>query len=335
MALKEAISHLDVALDLIVKLPQSSERDVGELELRVALGIAWVTFKGWGALAVWSSFYPALALAKSLKDNAALRNILLGLQSHIQSRGKVIEAFQWAEEMLDTAKATGDSEMLVAAYDRIGIAYFWMGRPIEYMEFGDKALALRDSSTDIDYWQDLLGDPKISVGLFGSQAAWMLGYPDRAVQQCDETVAYVRRFGHPFNLGWALRMGAEVFVYRGEYEEARSRSEECERLGKEHVLPVLVALFAPSVLGLALIRAGRFAEGISELNTALAASDASRLRNPYYKAVLGEGKAMLGKLDEALGFIDDAIEDAERPDGGARSHYAEILRCASKAGCSH
>ena len=201
-----------------------------------------------------------------------------------------------------------------------------MGRLIESSEHGEKALALHDNAMHMDYRQELLGDPKVSVGLFGSQAAWMLGYPDRAAQRCDETVAYVRRFGHPFNLGWALRMGAEVFVYRGEPGEAHKRSDECERLGKEHRLPVLVGLFAPSVSGLALIREGRFAEGISQLNSALAASGASRLRSPYYKAVLGEGAAMLGRLEEALQLIEEAIEDVLGPGGGEHSHYAEILR---------
>ena len=61
----------------------------------------------------------------------------------------------------------------------------------------------------------------------------------------DEADAHARRRGHPFDLGLALTIGAEVFDYRCEPEELRKRAEECERLGRENSLPVLWACLAP------------------------------------------------------------------------------------------
>src|SRR5690242_2985038 len=78
-ALTEAIAHLNQGLDLVATLPSSSERDAGELELRTHLGMAWMALQGWAAPEVWTSLYPALALAKSLGRHDPLVPILWGL----------------------------------------------------------------------------------------------------------------------------------------------------------------------------------------------------------------------------------------------------------------
>lgn len=66
LALNEAIAHLNRGMEIIGTMPQSPERDGKELDLRIPLGAAWMARKGWAAPEVWSSFHPALALAKSL-----------------------------------------------------------------------------------------------------------------------------------------------------------------------------------------------------------------------------------------------------------------------------
>ena len=326
MALTEAIAHLERGLELVATLPNSSDRDARELALRVPLGRAWMALEGWGATNVWNSMHPALSMAKQLEDTGEMMRIVCGLQINVQTQGRVTEAFQWAQEILDIAKRSDDRNLLMAAYDRLCVTSFWTGRLIESLEHGKKALALLSEERKNARTVDILSDSQLSIGIFASQTFWMLGYPDRAAEESQKAVTRARRFGSPFDLGWALRMGSEVFIYRGECEEARRRAEECEQLGREHSLPLLVQLFAQSVLGLGSIRQHRFAEGIAQLEAVLAMWNASRLRHPYYKAVLGEGLSMLGQSDEALKLIDEAIEQVQRPDWGERIHYAEILR---------
>ena len=40
----------------------------------------------------------------------------------------------------------------------------------------------------------------------------MLGYPERAVRLCDAAHEEARRRRHPFNLGWALTVGARYSI---------------------------------------------------------------------------------------------------------------------------
>ena len=62
-------------------------------------------------------------------------------------------------------------------------------------------------------------DPKTFAGIFSSISTWMLGYPDRALRLNDEKDAHARRRGHPFDLGYALTMGALEFDHRCESRE--------------------------------------------------------------------------------------------------------------------
>src|SRR4030095_12994492 len=159
-------------------------------------------------------------------------------------------------------------------------------------------------------------------------ATWMVGFPDQAVAISEEKDAFARQRGQPFDLGLALGMGAAAFDLRREPEELRTRARECERIGREHGMPVLWAILAPVSYGHALLHEGRTAEGISMLQAAIARWEegGGELGCPYFKSVVAQGMARLGEVDEALALIDEQIAQVERPGWEERAHYAEILR---------
>jgi predicted ATPase len=140
--------------------------------------------------------------------------------------------------------------------------------------------------------------------------------------------AHTRQRAHPFDYGFALAIGSEVFDFRGEPEKVRMRAEECERIGRDNSMPVLWAMMAPVKSGMALIREGKAAEGVDRLKAGLTIWDASggKVLTPYIKAVLAQGMAMLGDIDGALELIDEQLAQVERPGWEERVHYAEILR---------
>jgi predicted ATPase len=82
------------------------------------------------------------------------------------------------------------------------------------------------------------------------------------------------------------------------------------------------------LLGLALIREGKPAEGIAPLKASIAVWEGTggRLRIPILKAYLAGGMAQIGDLDNALPLIDEQIARVERPGWEERFAYAEILR---------
>jgi len=328
MAFPEAISHLNQGLGMVATLPRSSGLDADELGLRTLLGTAWLALKGWAAPEVWTTLHPALALAKSLKRSDALPSILWGLWINVQCAGRVAESLRWAEEMLDTAKSTGDPDLLITGHAAASSCYFWMGALSKSVAHGDKVLALYDGKKH-RHLADLMNhDPKTSVNAFSSIVTWMLGYPDRAARLSDEAVAHAKRRAHPFDVGWALTSGSEAFDLRCEPEQLWKRADECERLGRENSMPVLWAFLAPVHYGIALIRDGRADEGIPRMKAGLGIWDASggKIWSPYAKSILAEGMALTGELDNALQLMDEQIAQVERPGWEERLHYAELLR---------
>jgi tetratricopeptide (TPR) repeat protein len=328
MALTEAIAHLNQGLELVSTLPRSSQRDTSELGLRNLLGTAWLALRGWPAPEVWTSLHPALALAKSLGRHDALAPILWGLTNNVLTQGRIAESLSWAEEMLDLARATGDGDLLVAGQMAACVCYYWAGEFTKAMEQTDEVLNHYDAKRHRRLADILNQDPKTTVGIFGSMSTWILGYPDRAMRLNDEKDAHARWRGHPFDLGFALTVGAHEFDYRYGHENLRKRAEECERLGRENSLPVLWAFFAPISYGEALIREGNVAEGIAPLKACIAfwKGTGGRCAIPTWNAILAEGMALIDELDNALDLLDEAIIQIERPGWEERLSYAEVLR---------
>ena len=328
LALNEAISHLNHGMEIIGTLPKSPKRDGKELDLRTPLGIAWMKLQGWSAPEVWTSLHPALGLAKSLSRHEALVPIYNGLYSTVLVQGRIAEALDWVNEMLATAEASGDPELLIVGHRSACVTHFYRGDFNRSREHGDRVLALYSEEKHRHLADIMNTDPKTGVGTHASLGAWMLGYPDRAVQLSDARDAHARRRGHPFDLGYALTVGGQVWEFRCEREPLLARVEEAERLGRAHSLPFISEVLAQRFKGVAWLRAGRLAEGIPTLRGALKRWNAGGggLTMPYFQTVLAEGLALSGDLEGGLRLIEDSLSQIARPGWEERSHLAEVLR---------
>jgi len=328
MAVAEAVSHLNKGLELVGSLPKSTERESSELSLRVPLGIAWTWLKGWAASEVWSSFHPGLALAQSLQRNDAMLPILWGLNRVVRTAGRVAESFQWCEEMIDKGRLTGDSHLTLAGHTAFCISRFYHGDLTETLKLAEQVQTLYEGERDRDLVDELTNDPKTAVSILASQATWMLGYPDQALKLFDEAVQHARQINRPYDLGWALSVGADLFDYRGEPEALRECAEESEQLGRENSIPILVGYLAPAQIGVFLIRQNKHVDAIAQLKAAFAVWDAigGKIRSPYLKSLLASAMATVGENDNALELLDEQIEQVERPGWEERVNYAEILR---------
>ena len=203
-----------------------------------------MALKGWSAPEVWTSLHPALGLAKSLGRHEALLPIYYGLWNSVMVQGRIAESLDWVNEMLATAEASGDLDLLIVAHRAACVTHYWRGDLTQSRAHGDRVMALYDEEQH-RHLADLMNmDPKTSVGIFISSGTWMLGYPDRAVQVSDANDAHARRRGHPFDLGFALTVGGQVWDFRCEPEQMLARVEEAERLGRAHSLPFISDVLA-------------------------------------------------------------------------------------------
>jgi class 3 adenylate cyclase/tetratricopeptide (TPR) repeat protein len=328
LALSEAISHLNKGMELIALLPQSAQRDASELNLRTPLGTAWMALKGWAAPEVWSSFHPALGLAKAVGRHQALVPIYHGLYSNVLVQGCIAEALAWAIEMLAFADANNYPDLAIIGHRSAGTAYANLGQFNLACEHCDRVFALYDEGKHRHHADIMSMDPKTSAGIFSALATWILGYPDRAMQVCNDKDAHARRRGHLFDLGYALTLGSLFWGLCREPEQLLARAEEAERLGGSHSLPFISEVLAQLTKGSAWLWAGRRTEGIPQLQGAMERwrAGGALLGVPYFRAVVAEGLALNGDHDGGLQLIEQSLAQIARPGWEERWSLAEVLR---------
>ncbi len=328
LAFAEAINHLRKGLELIAKLPPGRQRDTYELDLRSLLGTATLATQGWAAQQVTRILEPALPLALSLGRNEALLPIVCGLFWNVCSPGRAAESIKWAREMLRIGEATSDSDLIITAQMLTSATYYWMGEYAACLRHADEVERLYHPIKHHHLTGVLNHDPRTLVRCYETTVAWILGHPDRAARLCDETNEEARLRGHPFNRGFALTEGSEVYLLRGEPEKFRRLAEECEQIGRDNSLPLLWGFMGSTYTGMADIALGRFVEGIKALNSGIAFWEAvdGHLAIPWYKTMRAVALASQGDIDLALANVREAIEQIERPGWEERLYFAEVLR---------
>lgn len=329
MALSEAISHFNQGLRLLPKISASSERDRTELALRRMMGVAWMAAKGWPTAEARECLLPALKLTASAKTGREILPVYWGLFSNTLSQGRVADSLQWAEELLAKGVESGDGEILITAHLMMTVSHFWLGELMTCRAHIMAVMKLYDPVRHRPIADVINHDPLTGAGVYRAQVSWMLGYPDRAVVECDAKDAHALSRGHVFDRGFALCAGADVFEYRGEPEAQRQRVKASELLARQNSLSVLSEILVPLRMGASLVRAGQVGEGVRLLRGGLHLREACGGfggSNPYLKMLMAEGMALDDDGAGALQVIEELIEQIERPGWGERCHYAEIRR---------
>ena len=325
-ALSEAVTHLRTGLSALSKLRPSKTRDRIELSLRTALGPAVVAQRGWGEAEVNQVLEPAWRLAQSLQQHTAYLPILNALAVHYMCMGRLEQSLRWADRLLEAGTELDDNRLKVVGYRAASASQFWLGEFQQARGSGDKVHELYDPERHWDLVSLTNTDPFTGEGIYRGQYLWMMGYPDQALAAYQAAEANARRRGHPFDLGFVLTLGAQVFEFLREPDELLHRTEEAELTSKKHGIPLLGEIMAEISRGVAWLRGGRLIEGLPQLDRGIERlmQTGHRIWIWYLHALRAEAMALTGDLDDALRVIEDCVARIEA--GEERSHYAEVLR---------
>src|SRR5262249_1607320 len=159
-----------------------------------------------------------------------------------------------------------------------------------------------------------------------STALQLLGRVGDAVRVAEEGLRHARESKHLYTLGFALLYrGALLPQLRREPEIVRARGEELIELSEEYGFATWdkAARFHH---GWALAELGQLEHGVAEMEASLIRwrQEGGVPWQPYLIALLARGYARMGRMEEALGMLNEALEHIER--GGEKVHQAELLR---------
>jgi class 3 adenylate cyclase/tetratricopeptide (TPR) repeat protein len=325
-ALEEGITHLRTGMSILTKFRPSKARDLMELSLRTALGPALVAQRGWAHDEVSQILEPAWNLAQLHSQRSAYLPILSGLAVHYMSAGALTESLRWSDQMLNAANETADDSLEIVGHRAAAATQYWRGDFIAARHSGDHVRQLYDP---VRHWRLPLmtnTDPFTGEGIYRSQFLWMLGYPAQARAANEATEANARRRNHPFDLAFALTLGAQLYSYLREYDALRQRAEEAERIAKEYGISLLGEILADITRRVALLGAGRRADSVAQLGQAIdrLKQTGHRIWIWYLLALQAEGLALSGEVSKAWALVEESI--ARMEEGEERSHLAEALR---------
>lgn len=325
-ALQEAITHLNRGMALVEKLPVGPTRDLMELELRTVLGPAVVAQHGWGQGEVTRILERAWSLTESLDHRPSYAPVLHSLWVHYLCVDRLAVSLESAEKLLAVGTAANDDSLVLVGYRAAVGSHYWLGNHVDALKHGDALHALYDPVRHHHIVQQTNTDPLTGDGIYRGQCLWMLGYPDQARAASDAKDDHARRRNHPFDLAFALTLGAQVYDYLGEADELLRRTEEAEAICRAHGVALLGEIMAEISRGIVSLRAGRAVEAVGQLDKAIGrlAATGHRVWVRYLRGLQAEALALGGDLMGAQALLDESIVATEM--GEERVHYAELLR---------
>jgi len=326
-AYREGIAHLTRGLTLLEDLPDSSQRNRQELDLQLAMGLAWQGAKGAQLPEGINAFTRARELCQEVGNTTQMVQVLGGLVVVHYVRGELRLAQELAEEGLALAEKADDPLLIVSCHWYLGFILFCRG---------DYETALRHLRRVLDFYNPhqhhlsliYLRGSDAGLGAMAYEACclWGLGFPDQALQRSEEALALARELNHPFSLADVLCFAGCLFhAMRRDGNSLKTSAEELMRLSHERGLAVWYAT-ATRYMGEALVLQGNIQEGALQAREGIRGMVSEYIEVHYTCALssLVEAQTGVGYLEEAQSTLAEAFAVAEKHD--ERYWVSELYR---------
>jgi predicted ATPase len=318
-AAPEAIQHLTTSLALLAMLPETLARAQQELDLRLALGSAFIATKGYAAPEVEQTYAQARALCAQVGDTPQLFPALQGLCQFYYGQGAFPAARALGEQLYQLAQREAAPTHLLEAHDALGSTFFYLGDyPTAWTHLAqgiactdpaaERALALRHGVA--------LGVRCLAIA---ANVLWCLGYPAQAMRRSREALALAQALAHPYSLALAQFWAVYLHCRRREALAAQAQADALLTLATAQGFTLWVEV-GTCWRGWALAMQGQSEAGLAQLHQGLAAVVATgwTLGRPSCLILLAEAAGYAGHVAEGLRLLAEALrafEASERGDG--------------------
>ncbi|MBV8397227.1 MAG: hypothetical protein JOZ17_00600, partial [Acetobacteraceae bacterium] len=260
---REAVGHFERALELLTKLPPGDERDERELELRLALAVPLAPVFGTGS----GKLEEIAARTKELSEktpNHHHRFVAHRLAWNCcLMRQPVPKTADLARELMDVARNAKDPAQLAIAHRALGYSLFAAGEQRQSAETFARGVTLADRIPDSEF--AAYGEhPGMVCRAYGSQASFIMGFPETGAALADAAVAHARQRLNAVSLAWALCVTGSAYSYPLEAAIAARLLTEGIEIAREHRLTQWIT-FGEAFKGWAIYRLGDHRAGLTAL----------------------------------------------------------------------
>jgi class 3 adenylate cyclase/tetratricopeptide (TPR) repeat protein/energy-coupling factor transporter ATP-binding protein EcfA2 len=212
----EAANHLARALEILAAQPESKSRDKREFQLRLRLRPPLYATKGFASPEMEENFARASMLAERLGESGAnLRLLRWECTASVVSANTTV-TLNHTRQFIELAERAGDTSALVSAHRICGYAHLIRGEICVAREHVERALSLREAPCEnrqlVEY--EFLSEPmtRCIMGL----AVQQLGYPDQALNICENALAAAKQEGHQIEIAYVSFHLALLWMVSGD-----------------------------------------------------------------------------------------------------------------------
>jgi class 3 adenylate cyclase/predicted ATPase len=306
-AAHEAVAHLQSALAILARFPESHHRDRTELGLQTSLGGALIAARSFATPATGQAFLRAWELCQRLGDERRQWPVLFGRWIHHIARAELAESLAVARQMLQLAEAQADPVPRLIAHRALANTQFFVGDLAATRTHAERALAGDEATRRDDLATLYIADPYVLATYFLAHALLRLGCPERARTHAAAALARARELGHVLTLAQALHHDCLFHQLSRDALVVRQQADALITLANEHGLPFWQAL-GKIFRGWALAEAGQGRAGQAELQAGLTAYRVTfgTLYLPYALMLMGDVCHGLGDVEAGLEAIAEA-----------------------------
>jgi predicted ATPase len=325
---EEAIGHFKQGVALLKSLPDTPERARQELALQIPLGNAFTAIKGYAAPEVGETYSRARQLCQTMGDAPELFSVLSGLQRFYQNRGEAQLAREMGERLVALAQDDADPDHLANAHMALGGILWFTGEFTAAQAHFEKGIAHYERPCHSSYVLLYGDDPGVSCLSYAAWAAWLLGYPDQALEKSHAALALAEELSYPYSLAHALSLSAIFHQFRREAPAVQARAEAALALSTERGFSYWIAV-GTMLKGWASVEQGQAEAGLALMRQGESAWRALGIEvgRHYLLALLAESYGKAGQAAEGLRVLAEILPVTS---GVGRWWEAELYRLKGK-----
>ncbi len=217
------------------------------------------------------------------------------------------KAQHFAEEALRVAERLDDAARLVGGHMALGVTLFFQGKLEPALAHFRRGFELFDPNMQFPNWPG--SHPGVQCQFWPTLISWMLGYPDRSLDELRAAVRSAETLGHPFTLAQTLCWAALVHIFRHEPSAVADYAGRALRICEEQHIAQYHA-YALCVNGWALGVSGESEKGLAQIGQGV---DSYGRGEPTYAAGVA-GRCAIGDRQARSG----ACIGRRRAEGGRK-----------------
>jgi tetratricopeptide (TPR) repeat protein len=321
----EAGDQFRRGLALVEALSDMRERAARELDLQMALGSALFATKSYSHPDVGRTYARAWELSRQVGDHSREFTALRGLYLHHLNLLEMEKAQHFAEEAMRVAERLGDAARLVGAHTALGNTLFFQGKLEPALVHFRRGFEMFDPNMQFPDWPAV--HPGVQCRFDLALISWMLGYPDRHLEELRAAVRSAETLGHPLTLATTLCWAALVHIFRHEPSAAADCARRALRICEEQRIAHYHA-YALVIEGWALSASGDSGKGLAQIEQGLDSFGLGASQH-ILLALQADAQLAIGKPEAALASVATGLQAIEKT-GGAQLE-AELHRLKGEA----